>query len=205
MGDNTDDKNNGNSFEYRLKEVTDEEIVSILRYREHFQKHAVNAAIKEALKRGIIDSVDDLDSEKFSPVPLPPKSLFPLANTEAQNIAIFKSLCRIFYGFGLIPIIYGITLALKQEVWIEAVIYIVFGVSVLFAAYGLEKKRELIYSQIFVSLNLPVIAFAVFKLIKMNKPTLLDAFAVVIIVLSVLYTTVYANKLVNYLKKKRDE
>ena len=100
--------NEENSFEYRLKEVSDEEIISILSYREHFQQQAVKAAIKEALKRGIITSIDDLNSDKFKPQEVPSSSLFPISISEPQNFAIFRSLCRIFYGIGLIPVIYGI-------------------------------------------------------------------------------------------------
>ncbi|MDA3927928.1 MAG: hypothetical protein PF541_03155 [Prolixibacteraceae bacterium] len=133
MNTDSQDKNKRNSFEYKLREVSDEEIISILQYRDHFQAQAVKAALKEALKRGIISDISDLDKEEFQPKPLASRSLFPLGNTEMQNIAIFKSLCRIFYGFGLLPIIFGF-IQISKHITINSIAAIVTGIVIIFIA-----------------------------------------------------------------------
>jgi hypothetical protein len=200
MDDFTDDKNNGNSYEYHLRSLSNEEIISILRFREHYQKHTVNAVIKEALKRGIINSINDLELDEFQAQPLPPKRLFPIGYTAMQNIAIFKSLCRLFYGFGILPIVYGISLLLGQFFFWGGVA-ILLGCIIIFMAYKLEKTHHSGYAYFFIALNLPTIAFAVFKLTQHGKPSPIDIFAISIIILVILYTTVYASKLLAHLRK----
>jgi len=200
MSENPDDKNNGNSFEYRLKEVSNEEIISILRFRDHYQKHAVNAAIKEALKRGLISSIEDLEKEEFQPQELSPKSLFPIGNSEMQTVAIFKSLCRILYGFGIIPIIFGILQFTYHKILLGNV-FLFTGAIILFIVIRLEKTQKQLFAQLMLVVNIPAILFAVLKLIKLGHPQLMDIFAGSLLVLVLLYTTIYVNKLVSILNK----
>lgn len=200
MSNDSQDKNNGNSFEYRLREVSDEEIISILRYRDHFQKPAVKAAIKEALKRGIIQSLDDLNNPEFQPQDLPPRSLFPIGLSEAQNIGIFKSLCRIFYGFGILPILYGIFNFRKEFTW-GAIAAILTGIVIIFVANRLEKTQKPFYSSLILGLNLPAMGFGIFYLSSTGNPSTMDAVAIAIVLLVMLYTTFYANKLASHFSK----
>jgi hypothetical protein len=196
------DNDQVNSFEYRLKEVSDEEIINILKFREHFQPHAVKAAIKEAMKREIISSLDDLDNDKFKSQPLPPKSLFPLSTNEGQNNAIFKSLCRITYGFSIIPIVYG-ALEIANQHLVPAIIAILAGLIVIISTYKLEKTKNTIFSQILIFLNLPSIGYATYHLISLGRPTIMDIFTSLVIVLVILYTTLYLHKLnTNFNKNK---
>lgn len=204
MSNNSEENKKGNSFEYRLREVSNEEIISILRYRDHFQKTAVNAAIKEALKREIISSVEDLDRTEFQPQPLAPRSLFPISPLNPQNYGIFKSLCRIFYGFGLLPIIYGI-LNISKEVKITSVIAILIGIAIIFVANRLEKTMQPFYSNIILSLNVPALGLAFYILSSKEAPTIMDGMAISIVILVLLYTTFYANKLTSHFNKLREE
>lgn len=201
MSNDSQDKNNGNSFEYRLREVSDEEIISILRYREHFQPNAVKAAIKEALKRKIINSLEDLDKEEFKPQPIPPRSLFPLGNTEMQNIAIFKSLCRIFYGFGLLPVIFGV-FRIVDNFNLGALAAIFTGILIIYIANRLEKTRRPFFSNLLLALNLPALGFAIYYLTVSGNPSTMDAVAIAIVLLVMLYTTFFANKLTSHFNSK---
>ena len=204
MSNDSQDKNNGNSFEYRLREVSNEEIISILRFRDHFQKHAVKAAIKEALKRGIIQSIDDLNNEEFQPQALPPRSLFPIGLSEPQNIGIFKSLCRIFYGFGILPIIYGVFNFRKNFSW-GLVVAMLIGIIVIYVANRLEKTQKPFYSNIILALNLPAMGFGIYYLTSTGNPSTMDAVAIAIVIIVMLYTTFYANKLASHFNKKNQE
>jgi hypothetical protein len=188
------DNDQGNSFEYRLKEVSDEEIINILKFREHFQPHAVKAAIKEAMKRGIISSLDDLDNERFKSQPLPPKSLFPLSSIEAQNNAIFKSLCRISYGFSIIPIVFG-AFEIANRHFSLAIFALLAGLIVIFLTFRLEKTRKMVFSQMLLFVNLPSVGYATYYLVSLGKPLIMDMFTALVIVLVILYTTLYLHKL----------
>lgn len=204
MSNDSQDKNNGNSFEYRLREVSDEEIVSILRFRDHFQKQAVKAAIKEALKRGIIQSIDDLNNPEFQPQEIPPKSLFPIALSEIQNVGIFKSLCRIFYGFGILPILLGI-FKFRSTSIVNSIVSILTGILVIFIANRLEKTQKPFYSNIILALNIPAMGLGIYYLTSTRNPSTMDAVAIAIVLLVMLYTTFYANKLASHFNKEDTE
>ncbi|MBN1927057.1 MAG: hypothetical protein JW798_14590 [Prolixibacteraceae bacterium] len=204
MGNDIAEHDDRNSFEYRLREVSNEEIISILRYREHFQPHAVKAAIKEALKRGIINSIDDLDKDEFKPQALPPRSLFPISLNDKQNLAIFKSLCRVFYGFGLIPVIMGIFL-ITEGSYLFAVSVILIGLFIIIVTYQLERQKKPFLSQVLLAMNIPAMGFAIFKLTATGNPTTMDTVAAVIIILVFLYTSFYLNKLTAHFNKLSDE
>jgi hypothetical protein len=200
MTTDSTDNNEGNSFEYRLKEVSDEEIVSILRYREHYQPQAVKAAIREALKRGIISSLDELENEEFKSQPIPSKRLFPVSPVENQNISIFKSLCRLCYGFGIIPIIYGIFQIIKNHITM-GIIALVVGLLVVFLTSKLEKEKKISLSQLLLFLNIPAIGFAVFRLSSIGNPSIMDFVVTVVVILILLYTTFYIHKLTLHFNK----
>jgi len=188
------DNDKGNSFEYRLKEVSDEEIVSILRYRNHFQPQAVKDAIKEALKRGIISSIDDLELDEFKPQSIPAKSLFPISSIEGQNIAIFKSLSRICYGFGIIPFIFGILEIANKRVTI-GFFSLIIGISIVYITFNLEKERKRILSQLLLSLNVPAIIYAIYRITSTQNLSRIDIAAIFLIILILLYITFYIHKL----------
>ena len=200
MSNDSEEKDNGNSFEYRLREVSDNEIITILKHREHFQKQAVKAAIKEALKRGIIQSVDDLNSKAFQPEPLPPRSLFPIGLNELQNVGIFKSLCRIFYGFGLLPILYGV-FQFRKESFLGSIAAILTGIIIIFVANRLEKTQKPLYSNLILALNLPAMGFGIFYLTSTGNPSTMDTVAIAIVLIVMLYTTFYAYKLASHFNK----
>jgi putative effector of murein hydrolase LrgA (UPF0299 family) len=195
---------NGNSFEYRLREVSDEEIISILRYKEHFQKKAVKAAVKEALHRGIINSIDDLEKPKFQPQPLQPKTIFPIGTSDAYTFGIFKSLCRISYGFGLLPIIYAVFQFMHHH-FINGIVASIAGLAIFFIVFKLEKSIKRTYSNYLLLLNIPAVILAVLHLKSLGSPTIMDGFAIIIVIVVILYVTFYLRKLTRYFNHKNKE
>lgn len=201
MSSELNNNNEGNSFEYRLREMSDDEIISILRYRKHFNPNAVNGAIKEALKRSIISSVDDLDSDEFKPQELPPRSFFPLGSSLGQNLALLKSLCRIFYALGIIPLIYSYFQFTSKHAGM-AILSMFTGIGILVLANRLEKKQKSIFSFILLSVNALAVGFALFSLHASGKPKMMDVAAALIILLVIMYTTLYAHKLARFIEKE---
>lgn len=194
------DKNDGNSFEYRLKEVSDEEIISIIRFREYYQPHAVKAAIKEALRREIISSIDDLEKDEFKPRQLPSKSLFPISYNESQNLTLFRSLSRILFFFGAIPVLYGIFLCIEKQFFI-AIISFLIGFTVIFVATKLRKSMKPIFAQLLLSFNVPAVLYALFLLSTEENLSKMNIATTFLIIITLLYTSIYLYKLTNYLNK----
>jgi len=188
------DNNEGNSFEYRLKEVSDEEIVSILKFRAHYQPHAVKDAVREALKRGIIESIDDLEKDEFKPQPIPPKSLFPISSVKNQNLSIFKSLCRICYIYGIFPVIFGVFQIVSHH-FAMGLIALVIGISIFLITFNLEKEKKLFLSQLLLAFNIPAVGYTIYRLSSMGNPSIMDFVAAILMVLILLSTTLYVNKL----------
>lgn len=203
---NSDTRNNddGNSFEYRLREVSNEEIINILRYRNHYQPHAIKAAIKEALKRGIIQTVDDLDKDEFLPFPVQAWSLFPLGTTKAHTLALFKSLCRTYYGMALIPLIYGI-FALFRGNFAPGIATLLAGLIIIFLVRQLEKNTKPFIAHLLLAINVPVIGYAIYYLSTNGNQNTMDAVAIAIVVLVLLYISFYINKLSSFLKSEDPE
>jgi len=201
MSSELNENNEGNSFEYRLKEVSDDEIISILRYRKLYQNNAVNSAIKEALKRGILSSLDDLDNDEFKPQELPPKSFFPLGNNLNQNLAILKSLIRLFYGFGIVPLLYGFYLISEKKVGF-AILSLATGAIILFLAFRLDKTQKSVFSLLLLGLNLLAVGFSVYMLQSTGIPTVMDVAAAVIIFLVIMYATIYTHKITLFIQKE---
>lgn len=188
------DNNEGNSFEYRLKEVSDEEIVLILRYRDHYQPQAVKAAVREALKRGIIESLADLEKDEFKSQPIPSKSLFPISAVEAQNVSLFKSLCRICYVFGIIPTIFGIFEVVNHRLP-TGLIALIISISIIYITYKLEREKKLFLSQLLLAFNIPAIIYAIYRILSIDKPSTMDVVVMAVVIIVLLYTTLYIYKL----------
>lgn len=188
------ENDNGNSFEYRLKEVSDQEIISILRFREHFQPQAVKDAVKEALKRGIINSVDDLNKPEFQPQSIQPRSMFPVGINRNYTFAIFKSLCRIFYIFGLIPVLFGVFQFISHN-YIPAIVAVLAGAGFIAIAHRIEKKIEPFWANVILFMNIPVVLMAFLFINNKTNVHNMDIFSIIIVVLVFLYTSIYLKKL----------
>lgn len=196
------DNDTGNSFEYKLKEVSDDEIINILRYRDHFQPHAVRSAIKEALHRGIINSVDDLNKNEFQPLTIPPKSFFPISPIDKQNIAIFKSLCRIAYGFGIILLLYSY-FQLTRGQYLNGILAILSGIALLFLVFKIERTQKKIFAQIMLFFNFPAAILTLFFIFDNSGKPVMDFIAATIILLVFAYITSYLFKFIVYFNDKK--
>ena len=184
----------------RFSEISDEEIVSILIHREHFTAEAAELAIAEALKRKIIDSINDLDTDQFKPQPIPPKSFFPIAHMRKQNEFILKSMCRIFYGFGIVPLIYAF-FNYKSNLF-QSILAIVLGLAIITFSANLNKSKKPFWANLLLALNLPIMGIAIYKLSALGNIMIMDAVASALIVFIYLYISIYANKVSSILQEQ---
>ena len=196
--DSTD--KDGKSFEYRLKEVSDEEIITILRFREHYQQHVVKEAIKEALLRGIISSIEDLEKDEFKPQQLPAKSLFPISYSESQNLDLFKSISRILYLFSAMPVAYGIYISTQHQFLIGSFSFLI-GLIAIFVVWKVAKTKKIFFAQVLLLFNIPAIIFTFYSLSKSDDLSRMSIFTTILFIITLLYCSIYILKLTTYLNK----
>jgi hypothetical protein len=182
----------GISFEEQFLDISDQEIVNILKLRKHYQPEAARAAINEALKRGLIHAEDDLLGEQFRPQSLGRPSIFPVGNTEAQNVAIVNSLCRIMYGISLIPLIMTYYQFDNGKI-LGAIIHLIAALVVIAVTYRLNRTKRSFLAHLLLAFNVPVMGYAFYLLAEKGIPTTMDAVATAVVLLTILYTTLSLN------------
>ncbi len=186
-----------NSIKEKFRNISDEEIISILRMRVHYRPEAIEAVVEEAIERGIINNTEDLLSNKFSVQPLPPRSLFPLGTDKKSTFAIFKSLCRVFYGLGLLPFIHSVFSFVAGN-YSTGSISLIVALTVFSMVYQVDRKMNLFALKFLLFLNVPLIAFSTYIIYTASFFAAIDIFAICMVVLVTLYVSLYLRKLFFY-------
>jgi hypothetical protein len=183
----TAEQNNG--FEELMGNMEDEQLETVLQKRNHYQEKAVEAAVREAIRRGLIHSEEDLLAPEFRPKPLKTK-LFPDIENEKVRNKIRKSIARGLLIAGILPLIWGV-LKINAGYRSEGLMVLAFGlvwmgisgslirqmlpgaVKILYAliAFSLAYTGRLLFSQ-------PVIEF-------------MDTFIITVLYLFILYGLTY--------------
>ena len=159
-------------FQEKYKQLSDEEIREILLMRKSYQPQAAQAAIKEAISRGILNSEQDLFSEEYN-LPANRFGIFPDIRKPEQKAKILSSIHRTLYFIGIIPLVFagmkyfngdqsaGIAYAAAGTIW--------FFLNFLHS----KTKSNLILNVMFVLL---VVAFgyATYSVSLMKSPEIMD-------------------------------
>jgi hypothetical protein len=95
-----------NNFEKTFVEMEDQQLKVVLKKRNLYQKEAAQVAIREALRRNLIESEEDLYAPEFRHEPLRPR-LFPKIEKQVNRNKIRKSVARGLFLAGLLPAIWG--------------------------------------------------------------------------------------------------
>ena len=98
---------NKSNFRTLIPEYSDAELIKILKMRNHYQPEAVSFAIEEAIRRGLIDSEQNLLAEEYRVKPLK-NTFFPIIENEVQRKKISKSIIRGLIISGVTPGILGV-------------------------------------------------------------------------------------------------
>jgi hypothetical protein len=171
MKEESNNQNMNPDFKAQYLTLSDNEILDILKKRAHYQKAASDAAIQEAIKRGLIHSEQDLFSEQFRVEPLR-TSIFPTIENEEKRVKTRKSLVRSLLIAGAIPVVWGalqiyrsnalegVSLILLGLLWAGIILHsvknagskLVYLLYLLWAAATIYLSKE-IYSLSFVSVT----------------------------------------------------
>lgn len=180
-------------FKAQFSSLPDKEILDILKKREHYQKLASEAAIQEAIKRGLIHSEQDLFAKEYQVEPLR-FSIFPFIESENNRKKIRKSLLRSLLIAGVVPIVWG-GLKIYRIEQLEGIALTLLGILWCGITFQLMKNAgsKMVYI-LFIMWAAAAIYLA--KLIySMPNIILTDIFIAVVCCLLVLYGLLFMRKL----------
>ena len=186
-------KNTRQSFQSKYSDYSDDEILSVLKKRDHYQKAAAEAAVQEAIKRGIINSEQDLLSAEFTVKPMP-FTLFPKIENEMARAKTLKSIGRSLIIIGAVPTIWG-ALKIYRGYLYEGLILLVLGL--IWMAVSFQMMKTATSRGINALLVIFVAAvFYVSRLLWANVfTTVTDVFITSLFCLLILYGLLYWRKL----------
>ena len=179
-------------FKKIIASHTDEELVSVLKRRSQYRKEAVDFAISEAIRRGIIFSEQDLFDEKFSEEKHG-FSWLPVPHTKDARGRVKKSILRSLFISGLIPLVYG-AFQMYRGVDFPSEAAIAFGFIWILLVILLYREPKNWIFVVLGGLDITGGAFIIYRLISIN-PSFFDFFAVIVLVLMVLYSLAFYNRL----------
>ena len=179
-------------YEELIPKYSEEELLNVLRKRSYYTKEAADLAIQEAIKRGIINSEQDLFSEKFKEEKLQ-FSWFPVPQNKEARHKLRRSIIRSMVGAGLIPLVFG-AYQIYRGYGEHNEIYVTFGL--LWIVLSILLKRNKIGS-IILFLGIADLAAAAYLLymILVSGHAVIECFIVLTISLMVLYGLIFLSKI----------
>ena len=184
---------NKSDFRSSIPNYSDEKILTILKKRKQYQPEAAKLAIREAIKRGLINSEQDLFSEKFQE-----KSsesyLFPIIIDDKNKDKIRKSIIRILIIIGSIPMVWGIFEITKSKLT-EGVLLILLGVVWIYASAQLMKRVQLKMVNLLFVMLVASVAYIVKILLEMKGLVIMDYFIPIILLSLITYGLLFIRRL----------
>lgn len=183
-----------NDYKKLIPELPDEEIIYILKRRSYYQKKAREMAVKEAVRRGIIHSEQDLFSDDYNIKPVK-FSLFPIIEDQKNKKKITKSIARVLLICGVLPVVWGI-IRLNFGALAEGAVLVIFGVIWIFcsAAIMVKYKKECVLI-LFLLLFASCAYFVKIVLLKKGTLIFMDFFIPAVLYLFIVYGLVFLGKL----------
>lgn len=180
-------------FEVMMKEMSDEQLKAVLKKRIHYQAEAAGAALKEALRRGIIHSEEDLYAPELKPEPIKRK-LFPVIEREKNRKKIRRSVARSLLIAGILPAIFGVVKINAGFFW-EGLAFEVFGLIWMGIAFTLMRKYSVLSVRSLLVLTGLSIVYVLSMFIGAKQIVFMDGFIVTIVYLLVLYSLLFILRL----------
>lgn len=184
-------------FYSRYESKSDKFIVEILRSRKDYQESAVQAALKIAQERRLINSEQDLMAPEYQETRPKGFSFFPLVSSEYHQNRLIGSIFRFLYTLSFIPAIYGFLNYgegnTDQAVIGAAVALIWFGLTLLLQK---TKRSIVVIPQLFV---LSVVFVVVgLRIIGQEEIKNLDVLMLLIGILTPAYLLIYCKKIIDH-------
>jgi len=184
---------NTKDFKDLIPEYNDQEILSILKKRKQYQSEASELAIKEAIKRGLINSEQDLMAEEFDE-PGTSFQLFPTIHRSKNRTKIRKSIGRALLITGIIPVVWGF-LKVSESILIEGIIVIVLGGFWLYASAQIMRGIVSKMVNLLFVLMIASIIYIVRLMLELKGLRVMDFAVPVILFFLITYGLLYVKKL----------
>lgn len=181
-------RENEPNFEDRISKYTDEELLDVLKKRSYYTNAAVNYAVGEAIKRGLIYSEQDLFAPKFKEEKMQ-FTWFPVPNNREARKKIKRSIIRNLIIAGLIPVIYGLSQLYRGEgEFAESAV--IFGLLWVLLTYLLTRQKMKPILVVLSAADLLGGAYMIQYLIGSSSPVI-EFFIVIVLMLMVLYGLIF--------------
>ena len=180
-------------FRTSIPELGDKEILDILKKRKMYQPEAAKIAIQEAIKRGLINSEQDLFAEKFQ-YKHRGFSLFPVSEKENIRGKLRKSIARIILLSGAAPVIWGVIKIIEGQMQ-EGFLLIVLGAIWIYAAARQFKKVDLKQINILFLLLAAAVFYVVKIILVLKNPYYMDFLIPLFLVIAILYGLIFIRRL----------
>ena len=157
--------------------------------RDHYQPEAAKLAIQEALKRGIINSEQDLFSEEYRCVEIQ-FSLFPKIKRDRNRIKIRRSIARSLVICSALPVVYGLVEMKTGNRW-EGAAILLFGLLWLFCSAQLIKVFHVLFIRCLLVGTVLGAFYIFFRLISSQSYTFMDFFLVFVLAGLIFYGLIF--------------
>lgn len=172
-------------FRNDIPEYSDEQIIEILKQRDHYQAEAAKLAIEEAIKRKIIYSEQDLFAEEYIVEELR-FSLFPKIKKTENRFKIRKSIARSLVICGVMPVVYGL-LKNNEGKAVEGSLILLLGLLWIFLSAQLIRVYQKIVVLGLFLLSLICFVYIIAKILAMRGFVFFDFFIPGILFLLIVY------------------
>ena len=186
-------ENNNPDFMQIIPIHSDEEILKILQNRKHYQKEAADLAILEAIKRGLINSEQDLFSDRFKEKPIR-FTFFPNIENDTARNRIRKSIARSMVIIGGLPLVWGVVKFYELQN-LESAILILLGALWIFTSKQLIRSVETKWITILLLMFVGSIIYLGNILVSLSQLSFMDNLVPVIVFGFVLYGILFLVKL----------
>jgi hypothetical protein len=161
-----------------------------LKKRKGYEPDAEQIIIREAIRRGLIHSGEDLNSPEFNP-PSVRFTIFPNPESEISRGKIIKSLMRSVMIPGVIPVYYGI-LKFAIPKYLEGAALISVGIFWILMALlvTMKSERRLIFPMLFFLILSMVYAGRI--IFAHNHLRWTDILVPVVLYIFALYSLIYS-------------
>lgn len=200
MDKNQQHQDRKSRMEERILGLSRDELTSALKKRKGYEPVAEEIIVREAIRRGLIESVSDLDLPEFNP-PSARFTLFPVPESEVSRNKIIRSLMRSLMIPGLIPIYFGF-LKFAIPKYLEGAGLISAGaIWIMMALIVMLKSERRLLFPMFLLLILSIV-YAGRIMLAYSYLRWTDIFIPVVMYLFAFYSLYYSNSL---LKTRKGE
>jgi hypothetical protein len=180
-------------FAETMAELSNEQLIEVLKKRKLYQRAAAEQAIHEAMERGIIHSKQDLFGPEFREKKLR-RQLFPEIENEKIRNKVRRSIARGLFLAGLLPAILGVV-RLTRGNQPEGILLLIFAAAWMGASAWLFRMFSRVALTVLATMSVLSLVYALKQLFTPPGFAVMDKFIVVMLYLLIAYGLAYINRL----------